>query len=104
MKDLRPIALCNVLYKLVSKLLANRLKGCISNCISEEQSAFIEGRSILDNAMIAMEVIHSLKRRTRGGKGELALKIDISKAFDKVDWSFLRGILVRMGFSDTWVR
>ncbi|WJX23528.1 hypothetical protein P8452_12731 [Trifolium repens] len=104
MKDLRPIALCNVLYKLVSKLLANRLKGCIANCISEEQSAFVEGRSILDNALIAMEVIHSLKRRTRGSKGELALKIDISKAFDKVDWGFLKGMLVRMGFSETWVR
>ncbi|WJX92273.1 hypothetical protein P8452_73938 [Trifolium repens] len=104
MKDLRPIALCNVLYKMVSKLLANRLRQCIDKCISEEQSAFVEGRSILDNAMIAMEVIHSLKRRTRGSKGELALKIDISKAYDKVDWGFLKGMLVRFGFSEMWVQ
>jgi hypothetical protein len=54
--------------------------------------------------MIAMEVVHALKRRTRGQKGELALKIDISKAYDKVDWGFLRGMLVRLGFSDKWVR
>jgi hypothetical protein len=99
MKDLRPISLCNVLYKMVSKLLANRLKGCLERCVSEEQSAFIEGRSILDNALIAIEVIHALKRKTRGRKGELALKIDISKACDKVDWGFMRGMLERLGFA-----
>jgi hypothetical protein len=99
MKDLRPISLCNVLYKMVSKLLANRLKECLEKCVSEEQSAFIEGRSILDNALIAIEVIHALKRKTRGGKGELALKIDISKAYDKVDWGFMRGMLERLGFA-----
>jgi hypothetical protein len=96
MKDLRPISLCNVLYKMVSKLLANRLKGCLEKCVSEEQSAFIEGRSILDNALSAIEVIHALKRKTRGRKGELTLKIDISKAYDKVDWGFIRGMLERL--------
>jgi hypothetical protein len=96
MKDLRPISLCNVLYKMVSKLLANRLKGCLEKCVSEEQSTFIEGRSILDNALSAIEVIHALKRKTRGRKGELTLKIDISKAYDKVDWGFIRGMLERL--------
>jgi hypothetical protein len=96
MKDLRLISLCNVLYKMVSKLLANRLKGCLEKCVSEEQSAFIEGRSILDNALSAIEVIHALKRKTRGRKGELTLKIDISKAYDKVDWGFIRGMLERL--------
>jgi hypothetical protein len=65
MKDLRPISLCNVLYKMVSKMLANRLKGCLEKCVSEEQSAFVEGRSILDNALIAIEVIHALKGKER---------------------------------------
>jgi ribonuclease HI len=104
MKDLRPISLCNVLYKMVSKLLANRLKGCLDKCVSEEQSAFVEGRSILDNALIAIEIIHALKRKTRGSKGDLALKIDISKAYDKVDWGFLRGMLERLGFSNRWIQ
>ncbi|KAK2394877.1 hypothetical protein QL285_056661 [Trifolium repens] len=103
MKEMRPISLCNVLYKMISKLLANRLKCYLDKCVSEEQSAFIEGRSILDNALIAIEVIHVLKRRTRGMKGELALKIDISKAYDKADWEFMRGMLERLGFSEKWV-
>jgi hypothetical protein len=104
MRDYRPISLCNVLYKMVSKLLANRLKGVIDKCVSEEQSAFVEGRYITDNALIAIEIIHALKRKTRGAKGDLALKIDISKAYDKVEWSFLKGILCKMGFSDRWVQ
>ncbi|GAU45877.1 hypothetical protein TSUD_401030, partial [Trifolium subterraneum] len=91
MKDYRPISLCNVLYKMVSKVLANRLKQCLEKCVSEEQSAFIEGRSITDNALVAIEIIHYMKRKTRGYNGELALKIDISKAYDRVEWGFLKG-------------
>ncbi|GAU34295.1 hypothetical protein TSUD_20010 [Trifolium subterraneum] len=104
MKDLRPISLCNVLYKMISKVLTNRLKCCLDKCVSQEQSAFVEGRLILDNALIATEVIHALKRKTKGRRGELALKIDISKAYDKVDWGFLRGVMTRMGFTDVWIR
>ncbi|GAU23341.1 hypothetical protein TSUD_237950 [Trifolium subterraneum] len=100
MKDLRPISLCNVLYKMISKVLANRLKCCLDKCVSQEQSTFVEGRSILDNALIATEVIHALKRKTQGRRGELALKIDISKTYDKVDWGFLRGVMTKMGFTD----
>ncbi|GAU39232.1 hypothetical protein TSUD_396790 [Trifolium subterraneum] len=70
---------------MISKVLANRLKCCLDKCVSQEQSAFVEGRSILDNALIATEVIHALKRKTQGRRGELALKIDISKAYDKGD-------------------
>ena len=101
MKDLRPISLCNVLYKMVSKLLANRLKRCLDKCVSEEQSAFVEGRSILNNVLIATEIIHSMKRKTKGWTGELALEIDISKAYDKVDWGFLCIVLMRMGEMDS---
>ncbi|GAU40629.1 hypothetical protein TSUD_190060 [Trifolium subterraneum] len=81
-----------------------KLKCCLDKCVSQEQSAFVEGRSILDNALIATEVIHALKRKTQGRRGELALKIDISKAYDKVDWGFLRGVMTKMGFTDVWIR
>jgi ribonuclease HI len=104
LKDMRPIALCNVLYKMVSKVLANRLRVHLDKLISPEQSAFVEGRSIIDNALVAIEIIHAMKRKTRGNNGHLALKIDISKAYDRVDWGFLRGMLERMGFDEVWVR
>ncbi|GAU43245.1 hypothetical protein TSUD_241360 [Trifolium subterraneum] len=80
------------------------LKCCLDKCVSQEQSAFVEGRLILDNALIATEVIHALKRKTQGRRGEFALKIDISKAYDKVDWGFLRGVMTKMGFTDVWIR
>jgi hypothetical protein len=104
MKDLRPIALCNVLYKMISKVLANRLRVLLDKLVSHEQSAFVEGRSILDNALVAIEIIHAMKRRTRGRKGDLALKIDISKAYDRVDWGFLRRMLEKLGSAETWVK
>ena len=104
MKDLRLISLCNVLYKMVSKLLANRMKRCLDKCVSEEQSTFVECRSILDNALIATKIIHSMKRKTKGWRGELALKIDNIKAYDKSGLGFLRGVLMRMGFSEKWIQ
>lgn len=81
-KDFRPISLCNVVFKIVSKALANRLKALLEKCMSEEQFAFVEGRSILNNAMIATYNIHTLKRRMKCNKAHLTLKIDISKAYD----------------------
>jgi hypothetical protein len=74
MKDLRPISLCNVIYKIISKVLANRLKPLLNRYISLEQSAFVADRSILDNVTVAMETIHHMKCKTRGKVGEVALK------------------------------
>jgi len=84
MKDLHLISLCNVLYKFISKVLANRLKGVLPKCISNNQYVFVSGRSILDNAMVAIEVGHYMKM-TRGTNGCVALKLDISKAYDMMD-------------------
>ena len=103
MKDWRPIALCNVIYKVVAKVLANRLKVVLNKCISNSQSAFVPGRSILDNAMAAIEIIHYKKSKVKGTLGDVALKLYISKAYDIIDWSYLKGVMIKMGFSDRWI-
>lgn len=98
MKDLRLIALCNVTYKIVAKVLANRLQQVLPKVISKTQSAFIEGRSIIDNVMFAFEILHYMKRNTNKKRGEVAFKIDISKAYDRVDWGYLRQVILKLGF------
>ena len=85
MKDLRLISLCEVAYKILAKVLANQLKLDILKIISKFQSAFVSGQSILDYVLIAFEVFHYMSRKTRGKEGVMALKIDISKAYDRID-------------------
>lgn len=85
MMELRPISLCNVLFRVLSKILANRLKHVLPGVISEQQSAFVEGRLLTDNALIAFEVNHYIKRRTQGVNGVVELKLDVSKAYDRLE-------------------
>lgn len=85
MTDLRLIALCNVLYNIIAKVLANRLKVILPDVISEIQSSFVLGRSISDNVLVAFETLHFMKMKNRGQEGDVALKLDISKAYDRVD-------------------
>lgn len=101
--DVRPIALCNIVYKLIAKVLANRLKKVLPTTISENQSAFVPGRSITDNVLIAFESIHYMKRKKGNQEGEVALKLDISKAYDRVNWRYLWHRMRVMGFNEKWV-
>lgn len=104
MKDLRPIALCNVLYKIMAKVLANHLKAVLPTIILENQSAFVANRSITDNVLIAFEIVHYMKRKNHRSEGDVALKLDISKAYDRVSWNFLCHRMRTMGFCSKWVK
>ena len=101
--EFKPISLCNVIYKIVSKVIANRLKPLLNKIISETQSAFIAERLITDNVLIVFESLHHMKTSCIGRTGFMALKLDISKAYDKVEWIFLEKVLLKMGFHNSWV-
>ena len=103
MKDYRPISLCNVVYKIIAKVLANRLKKILPYIISESQSAFVPGRLISDNILIAFETLHHMKFMKGGQQSYMALKLDMSKAYDRVEWAFLEAIMMKMGFNASWV-
>lgn len=85
MTDLRPISLCNVLIRIVSKVMANRLKDCLAMLISDKQSAFVEGRLLTDNALVAFELNHYIRRKRQGANGVVGFKIDVSKAYDRLE-------------------
>lgn len=84
MGQLRPISLCRFLYKIISKVLVNRLQPFMDGIISEQQSAFVLGRQIQDNIMVAHEVFHFLKHKKGGLKSSVAIKLDLNKAYDRV--------------------
>jgi hypothetical protein len=94
-EDFCPISLCNLCYKLISKIIANRIKPILSRSLSAEQLVFLQGRQIQDAIGTTHESLHSIKRKKLKS---LVLKLDLRKAYDCIDWDFLRMTLLQVGF------
>lgn len=95
----RPISVCNVIYKVITKIIANRLKPLLDGLISPTQCSFVPGRHSADNIIIAQEIIHT-RANKKGKKGFVALKIDLEKAYDRLNWDFLDNTIKEIGVSD----
>ena len=98
----RPISLCNTIYKTISKIMVNRLRPLLDQLISPVQSAFIPGRSIHENIILTHEVMHKF-RKIKGKHAWVALKLDMEKAYDRLEWPFIRACLQQLGFHSTWI-
>ncbi|XP_072064306.1 uncharacterized protein [Arachis hypogaea] len=94
LREFWPISLCNVIYKIVTKVLVNRFRPFLSEIIGPLEGGFIPGRGTTENIIIAQEIMHFM-RNTKSRKGTMAFKIDLEKAYDRVDWRFLEATLVR---------
>jgi hypothetical protein len=95
----RPISLCNVSYKIITKIIVNRLKPLIPDIISPYQTGFVPTRNIHENIIVAQEMIHSM-HKMRSKVGFFAIKVDLAKAYDRLRWSFIHDTLVEVGLPD----
>lgn len=100
-KDYRPISLCNLLYKFITKVLANGLKMVIRLLVRCNQMAFIEGRSIVDNILVCHEVVRGFKRSNHSPT--VIMKIDLKKAYDSVSWEFIEKTIEKMNFPHQFI-
>lgn len=103
MINFRPISLCSVIYKLIAKTLANWMKQVMDKVIAPSQAAFVPNRLISDYVILGFECINHLNNRRKGKKDFIAMKLDMNKAYDRVEWIFIRRIMSRMGFSTDWI-
>ncbi|GJT68149.1 RNA-directed DNA polymerase, eukaryota, reverse transcriptase zinc-binding domain protein [Tanacetum coccineum] len=100
--DFRPIACCNVLYKCISKIMTNRIKGVLGNIVGENQSAFIGGRQITDNILLSQELFKGYNRKHN--KKKVSFKIDLQKAYDTISWDFIKEALEMFGFPEKMIK
>jgi hypothetical protein len=102
--DYRPISLCNVVYKIISNVLANRLNEVLSHVISPFQIAFLSERLIIDNILAAYETLHTMHTNMWSKVGYMGIKLDMAKAYDRAEWAFLESVMGKMGFPARWIQ
>jgi hypothetical protein len=100
LSEFRPISLLGCLYKIIAKVLAKRLAKVMDNIISTNQCAFIKGRNLVDGVLVVNEVVDWVKKAK---KECIIFKVDFEKAYDSVDWGFLKYMLQRCGFCGKWI-
>lgn len=88
----RPISLCNSVYKIVTKIIMERIRPLLKKLVSPVQAAFVPERRGLDNILIAQELIHSIDNK-KGNEGHMAIKVDLEKAYDRLEWNFIHKVL-----------
>ncbi|XP_050207380.1 uncharacterized protein LOC126656805 [Mercurialis annua] len=101
LSDFRPIACCNVVYKVITKIISTRLSPLLMNIVSQNQSAFIPKRSIAHNIMLAHELVKNYHRNS--GPPRCLLKIDLRKAYDSIDWDFIEGVFIGLNFPNKFI-
>jgi len=99
-EDFEPISLCNCLYKIISKVISRKLKVILSKHISRENFGFLEGRQIHEAIGVAQEGLHNIKLKKLKA---VVVKIDLSKAFDRVNWLYIIMLLIHLGFGLVFV-
>ena len=103
MTEFKPINLSSVTYKIIAKVLSNKLKAVLPQIITENQSAFLFERLITDNILVAFEIIHYLNNKWEGKESFMAVKLDMSKAFDRVKWGFIEAVMEKLGLYERWI-
>ncbi|GAA0170860.1 hypothetical protein LIER_25033 [Lithospermum erythrorhizon] len=101
--ELRPISLCNIVTKIIGNVMTNRMRPVLMAIISENKSAFLPGCMIPDNILIAREVLHFMNHSKSVRNTNMAIKHDMSKAYDRVEWKFLEALMLKLGFCCKWV-
>lgn len=99
--DLRPISLSNFLNKIISRIIHDRLEGFLPRLISQNQSGFVKGRNISENILLDQEIISDIRKR--GNPDNVAIELDMTKAYDRIEWTFLIKVLEKMGFDNNFV-
>lgn len=101
--DYRPIALCSTHYKIIAKIITKRLQPLLTELISPHQSAFVPQRSISDNVLITHEILHYFQTSKASKRCSMVVKMYMSKAYDRIEWGFLKVVLTRLSVHELWI-